>query len=125
MGLKQSALLSLLLPFALSVSAVIARSDSDEAIHSFFADGLLRFARNDGGASGLLQFIMRGIVGVTLLLPAIERRAVVGCQREAALQALRQIRIGDEDAPERDRVGMASGGRRIRGPPAKPATGDQ
>jgi hypothetical protein len=30
--------------------SVIARSDSDEAIHAFFQlrDGLLRFARNDG-----------------------------------------------------------------------------
>ncbi len=33
------------------LTPVIARSPCDEAIHSFFArrDGLLRFARNDGG----------------------------------------------------------------------------
>src|ERR1700686_407636 len=62
-------------------------------------------------ASGLLQLVMNGIIGIAGFLAAIERRAVIGRQREAALQQPRQIRIGNEDAAERDRIGMARGDR--------------
>ena len=60
-----------------------------------------------------LQLVMSGIIGIARLLAAIEGRAVVGRQREAVLQAARQVRIGNEDAAERDGVGMAGGDRRI------------
>jgi hypothetical protein len=61
---------------------------------------------------------MSGIIGIAGLLAAIESRAVIGRQRISLLQPARQIGIGNEDAPERDGVGMAggdSGFRRLAG----------
>ncbi|MGO8911826.1 MAG: hypothetical protein ACLQDM_21220 [Bradyrhizobium sp.] len=54
--------------FCLVSCLVIARSDSDEAIHSFPAlgHGLLRFARNDGQLGNAEQTTLRCIDGVSL-----------------------------------------------------------
>ena len=48
---------------------------------------------------------MLRIICIARHIAAVERRAVVGRQREAALQTARQVRIGNEDAAERNRVG--------------------
>ena len=50
---------------------------------------------------------MEGIIGVTARIVAIERRAVVVVQWRRDAQSLRQIRIGDKQAPERDEIGVA------------------
>ena len=89
---------------------VIARSESDEANPFFLYAALsdcfaalamtVRFSR-------LLQLPMNGIIRIPRCLAAIKRRAVIGRQRESVLQAARQIGIGNEDAAERDGVGVA------------------
>src|SRR3984893_18094461 len=61
------------------------------------------------GLSRSLQLAIRRIIRIPLLLAAIKRRAVVGCQRIAFSQAARQIGIGDKNAAERDGVGLAGG----------------
>ena len=63
---------------------------------------------------------MLGIIRISRHIATIERRAVVGRQREAALQAAGQVGVGDEDAAEGDRVGMAVPDRRIRRLAVKP-----
>src|SRR6185312_7293766 len=75
--------------------------------------------------SRLLQLAMLGIVRVARHVAAVERRAVVGRERETALQAAWQVRVRDEDAAEGDRVGMAIPDRGVRGLAGKTASGDQ
>ena len=62
----------------------------------------------------MLQLAIDRVIGIAFLLAAIESRAVVGRQREAFAEAARQIGIGNEDAAERDGVGMPVGDRRVR-----------
>ena len=59
-------------------------------------------------ASSFLQLVMRGIIRVPGHIAAVERRAVIRRQRISALQAARQVRIGNEDPPERDRIRMTA-----------------
>ena len=63
---------------------------------------------------------MGGIIGVAVLLAGIEGRAVVRRQRVAVLQAARQVRVGDEDAAERDGIGMTFRDRGSAASPVKP-----
>src|SRR5216684_9022640 len=78
-----------------------------------------------GYASNPLQRIIGGIVGIADLLAAIEGGPVVGRQRESFSETTRQVRIGDEDAAERDGVGMTGGNRRFRRLAGKAAGRDQ
>src|SRR4030088_502318 len=88
-------LLMLLSLIRLTLSSVIARSASDEAIHSFFPrrDGLLRFARNDGGDNSvvleqtqLLSALFRSckMVGRQLRAPLVETELFAGDFEPAA-----------------------------------------
>ena len=67
---------------------------------------------------------MLGIIRVARFLAAIERLAVIRRERKAALQAARQVRIGDEDAAEGDRIGMALRDRGFRGLAGEAAGGN-
>src|SRR5258708_29290759 len=67
------------------------------------------------------QLVIHGIIGITGLAAAIEGGAVVGRQRKSFSETARQVRLGNEDAAERDGVGMTGGNRRFRGLAGKTA----
>src|ERR1700722_11328265 len=75
--------------------------------------------------SSPLQLVVSRIVGIADLLAAIESRPVVGRQRIAVAKAARQVRIGNEDAAEREGIGLSAGARRPRAPASKPAGRNQ
>jgi len=65
-----------------SLSAVIARSDSDEAIHASVMphDGLLRFARNDDPETAMVESSSRGVLDAPPARGMTTVDAVKGCQ---------------------------------------------
>jgi hypothetical protein len=70
-----------------------------------------------GARSALLRgrlFLERRIVGVAGGAIAVERIGVPTVERRAEPKASRQVRVGDEELAERDRVGFAGGDCRLR-----------
>src|SRR5579872_3756204 len=71
--------------------------------------------------SSWLQFAINRIIRVAHGLAAIERRAVIGRERKAVFEAMRQIGIGRSEEHTSEGVGMAlrnRGFRRVAGEPA-------
>src|SRR5262249_27529171 len=73
-------------------------------------------SRRGSGNSRLSQFarFIGGVVGVPARIEAIEGAPVVAIEQEAMLDALRQVRIGDEVAAEGDQAGDATGDSGLR-----------
>ncbi len=55
-----------------------------------------------------------GIVGIALLFARVERVVIGRIQRRTATETLDQIRVGQQQPAERDRVGGAGGHRLLR-----------
>src|SRR5258708_24325576 len=69
----------------------------------------------------LLQPVVHSIIGIAHLLAAIKGGPVVGRQRKSFSETARQVRIGNEDAAERNGVGMTRGNPGFGALPAKTA----
>src|SRR5262249_50714527 len=114
-------LLPLLLPFVHRH----CEERSDDAIQSLSTnlDCFASLAMTT--TSSRRQLVIDGIVGIAGDIAAIEGRAIIGGERKAVLQPSRQIRVGNEDATERDRIRMSLSDRSFRGLAGEAASRDQ
>ena len=65
-----------------------------------------------------------GVVGVAARIESVERAPVVAIKRETQLYALRQVRVRDEMAAERDQAGITVDNGGLRRSGFEPARGD-
>src|SRR5260370_9930600 len=66
-----------------------------------------------------------GVVGVAARIESVERAPVVAIKRETQLYALRQVRVRDEMAAERDQAGITVDNGGLRRSGFEPARGDK
>src|ERR1700686_2341963 len=88
-------------PFSSSLRAPAKQSIAQQKV--WIASSLALLAMT----SGRRHFVINGIIGIARFLAAIEGLAVIRGERKSFPQAARQVRVGNEDAAERDRVGMS------------------